>query len=108
MKYKGKYKKLAEQFRKDGADDDTIEKWISEEMYCDELNNHSEVTDVNAYRVWASWPQKVRNIYLSNAFCINCGETSFTPGYNVLKYKHSIIIKGTCANCGSPIARVCD
>lgn len=32
MKYTGKYKKMAEQFRKDGASEAMIEKFIREEM----------------------------------------------------------------------------
>ena len=42
MEYKGKYKKMAEQFRRDGADEATIEKWIREEMDQDEFRSERE------------------------------------------------------------------
>ena len=44
MEYKGKYKKMAEQFRKDGADEYTVEKWIRQEMEQDEF-----VTSIRDY-----------------------------------------------------------
>lgn len=37
MKYKGKYKEMAEQFRADGCDDYTIEKFILQEMEMNEF-----------------------------------------------------------------------
>ncbi len=37
MKYTGKYIEMAEQFRKDGCDEYTVEKFIRQEMEMDEF-----------------------------------------------------------------------
>jgi hypothetical protein len=42
MKYTGKYKKMAEEFRKEGCDDATIEKFIRREMEDDEFQKGME------------------------------------------------------------------
>jgi len=56
MKYTGKYKEMAEQFRKDGADEYTIEKFIWEEMERDEFRKGEGTTELEAYKVWKRWP----------------------------------------------------
>ena len=48
MEYKGKYNKMAEQFRKDGVDEYTVEKWIRQEMEQDEFERLSGTTDPEA------------------------------------------------------------
>ena len=54
MKYVGKYKKMAEDFRKDGADEHLVEKFIREEMERDEFRKERGTTDLNAYRRFLS------------------------------------------------------
>ena len=109
MKYTGKYKKMAEQFRKDGVDEYLIEKFICEEMERDAFEKESGTTDLQAYKVWQSWPEERQQLYLNNAFCSNCMDTvSFVDGYNIRKDKWGLVIEGTCAKCGGKIRRVCD
>lgn len=108
MKYTGKYKEMAEQFRKDGADEYTIEKFIREEMEWDEFRKGEGTTDLEAYKIWKSWPEERRQMYLHNAFCGNCGMTSFTNEYNIRKDRRGLIVEGTCAKCGGRIRRACD
>ena len=62
MKYTGKYKKMVEQFRKDGADEALIEKFIREEMERDAFEKENGTTDLQAYRVWKSWPEERRDV----------------------------------------------
>ena len=108
MDYKGKYKRMAEQFRKDGADEYTIKKWIREEMDRDKFEKGRGITDLTAWKIWQSWLEECHDMYLHNAFCRNCRVTSFANGYTVRKDRFSLIIEGTCANCGDRIARACD
>ena len=109
MIYTGKYKKMAEEFRKDGADEYLIEKFIREEMERDAFEKESGMTDLQAYKVWQSWPEERQQLYLNNALCSNCMDAvSFDDGYNIRKDKWGLVIEGTCAKCGGKIRRVCD
>ena len=108
MKYVGKYKKMAEDFRKDGADEHLVEKFIREEMERDEFRKECGTTDLNAYRIWQSWPEKKRDLYLHNALCPNCRVTSFAEGYNIREDAYGLIVEGVCEKCGHRIARCCD
>lgn len=108
MKYTGKYKEMADAFRKDGVDEKTIERFIREEMESDEFHKGDGATDIGAVRLWETYPQEAKDMWLHNAFCSNCGMTSFAPGYNLRKDKFGVVIQGKCAKCGQPIARVCD
>ena len=108
MKYEGKYKEMAEQFRADGCDEYTIEKFIRQEMEMDEFRKGEGTTELDAYREWMKLPEDARDMFLNNALCINCGVASFAKGYNIRRDKYGIVIEGTCAKCGEKIARVVD
>lgn len=108
MKYEGKYKEMVEQFKADGCDDATIEKFIRQEMERDEFRKGEGTTELDAYREWMKLPEDVRNMYLGNAFCANCGVGTFAKGYNVRKDKYGIVIEGVCSKCGQKIAKVVD
>ncbi|MBG9988673.1 hypothetical protein HZY88_06770 [Aerococcaceae bacterium DSM 111176] len=67
------------------------------------------VTDFAAIKVWNEFPEKVRDMFLNNAFCSNCLDASFAPGYNLhLSEMGEVVIKGNCSTCGETIVRVCD
>lgn len=104
---KGKYKKMAEQFRKDGCDAATIEKFICQEMEADDFRKGEGTTDIAAVRLWKTLSEKEQQMLLNNAFCINCGVTSFQKGYSLRKDKFGVVIEGRCAKCGECIARTC-
>ena len=113
MKYTGKYKEMADQFHKDGADEYQIEKFIRKEMERDALEYRTVLAngaaDQEACEIWQSWPEERRKILLNNALCGNCGGlTSFAPGYTVWKDQWGLILDGKCAKCGGKIRRVCD
>ena len=121
MKYEGKYKEMAEQFRRDGADKYLIEKFIREEMMLDGLDPDTgklieEAADAgalpkgeinpNAYDEWMQYPEDVQQLFLTNALCDNCGEAAFADGYTVRKIKYGLLIEGVCDKCGAPIKRL--
>lgn len=106
-KYTGKYAEMAEQFRKDGCDEYTIEKFIRREMEADEFERGHGTTDIEAVRAWKIIPEEMKQEYLNNAFCRNCGVGSFKAGYNLRMDKFGIVIEGNCARCGKSIARCC-
>ena len=108
MKYMGKYKRIAEQFRRDGADEITIARWIREEMERDEFEKGEGIIDLAAWKTWQSRPKERREMYLHNAFCRNCRVTSFAEGYAIRQDHYGLIIEGKCAVCGEKIARACD
>ena len=108
MKYTGRFKKLAEQFRADGCDEAMIERFIREEMEREEWEKGQGTTGLDAYREWKAWPESRRQMYLDSAFCPVCGVASFAPGYVIRKDRFCLIIEGTCRACGSSIARCCD
>ncbi len=69
--------------------------------------------DLEAYRIWKSWPEERRQLYLHNAFCSDCfGKTyqasSFAPNYVIRRDEGMLIVEGKCAVCGHRMARVCD
>lgn len=108
MKYIGKYKKMAERFQKDGCDEYTIEKFIRQEKDADEVAKNENTTDIEAVRLWKSYSDETKEMWLHNAFCVNCGIVSFRPGYNLRKDKFSLIIEGFCDKCKRRIVRCCD
>ena len=108
MKYEGKYKDMAEEFRKDGADEYTVEKFIRQEMEREDFEKLSGTFDFEACKEWKSWPEERRKLYLNNAYCHNCGVTSFALGYNIRKDKIGIVVEGVCKKCGEKIVRCCD
>ena len=109
LQYTGKYKEMADQFRKDGADEDLIEKFIREEMELDAFEKENGTTNLQAFKTWQSWPEERKKILLNNALCGCCGGlTSFAPGYTVWKDQWGLILDGNCAKCGGKIRRVCD
>ena len=109
MKYTGKCKQMADQFRKDGADEYTIEKFFQQEMEIDEFQKGKGTTDIAAVQLWNDYPDEEKGMWLHNAFCINCGNTtSFNSGYNLRKDKYGVVIEGFCNKCGGRIVRCCD
>ncbi|MCI8993790.1 MAG: hypothetical protein HFG80_13930 [Eubacterium sp.] len=108
MKYTEKYKDMAEQFRKDGCDEYMVEKFIRREMEADKFRKEEGTTDIEAVRLWKSYPDEVKEMWLHHAFCYNCGTASFKPGYNLRKDKFGVVIEGFCDKCGGRIARCCD
>lgn len=108
MNYTGKYKKVAEQFRKDGADEYMIEKFIRQEMEMDEFRKGEGTTDIDAVKLWKTYPNEAREMWLNNAFCPTCGAVSFESGYNLRKDKFGVVIEGFCSKCGGRITRCCD
>jgi hypothetical protein len=108
MKYTGKYKQLADQFRADGCDEAMVERFIREEMERDEFEKNMGTTDLAAYREWQSWPERRRQMYLGNAFCPKCSMTSFAPGFTIRKDRFGLIVEGKCTLCGSRVVRCCD
>lgn len=108
MKYKRKYKEMAEQFQKDECDEYTVEKFILQEMEADELRKGKGITDMEALRLWKMYPNEAKEMWLNNAFCANCGKASFKLGYNLRKDKFGVVIEGFCDKCGERIVRCCD
>ena len=103
MKYEGKYAKMSEDFRRDGLDEYTIEKFIRQEMEEDEFQKGYGTTDIEAAREWKKVPDHVKERVLNCAYCHNCGDGSFKPGYNLRKDKFGIVIEGFCIKCGGPL-----
>ena len=64
------------------------------------------VTELAAWRRWMQVPEDVRPRILSSAFCPRCRLASFAPGWTVRKVEYGILIEGSCAGCGGPIARM--
>lgn len=71
-------------FRNDGCDEYTVEKFIRQEMERDEYQKGEGTTDIEAIRLWNSYSDEAKVMWLHNAFC------------------------GNCDKCGGRIARCCD
>lgn len=99
---------MAEQLQKDGCDEYTIEKFIRQEKDADEFGKNEGTTDIEAVRFWKSYSDETKEMWLHNAFCINCGNASFRPGYNLRKDKFGLVIEGFCDKCEERIVRCCD
>ena len=56
---------MAEQFRNDGVDEYTVEKWIRQEMEQDEFERLSGTTDPEALKEWETWPEDKRQLFLN-------------------------------------------
>ena len=75
---------------------------------------YEQPIDLSAYRIWKSWPEERRQLYLNNAYCSTCRQSgasksaSFAPGYRIRQYPSGLVIEGCCAVCGEEIIRFCD
>lgn len=105
MDYEGKYAEMAEQLRADGCDERTVERFVREEMEADEWRAGEGITEFEAFKAWRELPDGEKRILLTTAFCHNCGTATFSPGYAVRRGKWGLVVEGTCAKCGSRIAR---
>lgn len=99
---------MDEQFKKDDCDKYTIEKFIRQEMEADEFAKGEGTTDIDAVRLWKSYPDEAKEMWLHIAFCINCGSASFKLGYNLRKDKFGVMIEGFCDKYERRIVRCCD
>mgnify|MGYP002473582089 CR=1 FL=1 len=74
-----------------------IERFVAEEGAEDEFRRGRK-----------NMPESIRQLLLGNAFCPNCGTTSFASGYSLRMRDGFMLIEGRCATCGAEIARLCD
>ena len=63
------------------------------------------VVDFAAAKKWADTPEWAKEILLTNAFCPNCFDKSFAPGFSLRDDPMGFVVEGRCAKCGAPIAR---
>ena len=84
--YQGKYKKMADEFRKDGCDEYTVEKFIRQEMEADEFAKGEGSTDLEAVRLWKAYPDEAKEMWLTEAFCPNCRARCWKDSYCVAKF----------------------
>lgn len=103
-----KYEEMARQMRADGVSEETIARFVAEEMEEDELRRSKGVTEIEALREWRKIPEHIRKLLLANAFCHNCGTTEFAPNYTLRMRRGRVLIEGCCAKCGAEVARLCD
>ena len=103
-----KYEEMAQQMRADGVSEETIARFVAEEMVEDEFRRGKGLTEIEALREWRKTPEHIRKLLLANAFCHNCGTTGFAPGYTLRMRHGRVLVEGRCAECGAEIARLCD
>ena len=82
-----KYEEMARQMRADGVSEETIARFVAEEMEEDEFRRGKGVTEIEALRERRKIPEHIRKLLLANAFCHNCGSAEFAPGYT-LRMRH--------------------
>lgn len=103
-----KYEEMARRTRADGVSEETIARFVAEEMEEDESCRCKGVTEIEALREWRKIPEHIRKLLLANAFCHNCGTTELAPGYTLRMRHGCVLIEGRCAECGAEVARLCD
>ncbi len=108
MEYIGKYKEMAEQFRKDGCDEVMIAEFISREMEEDAFYDSGLEDAIDSEKLWAEFPNDIKDLFLNSALCDKCGVSSFAPGYKIVGSKYSVVIEGKCIKCSEDMVRVCD
>ena len=103
-----KYEEMARQMRADGVSEETIAKFVAEEVEEDVFRRGKGITEIEALREWRKIPEHIRKLLLANAFCHNCGTTEFAPGYTLCMRHGRVLVEGCCAKCGAEVARLCD
>lgn len=103
-----KFEEMARQMRANGVSEETIARFVAEEMAEDEFRRGKGVTEIEALREWKKTPEHVRKLLLANAFCHNCGTTEFAPGCTLHMRHGRVLVEGCCAKCGAEVARLCD
>ena len=94
--------------RADGVSEETIVRFVAEEMAEDEFRRGKGVTEIEALREWKKTPEHIRKLLPANAFRHNCGTTEFAPGYTLRMRHGRVLIEGGCAKCGAEVARLRD
>lgn len=108
MEYEDKYAEMAEQFRADGCDEATVERFVREEMEADAALACEGITQLDAYREFRALPEWEQEILRTNAYCPNCGMTSLAPGFAVRMASGLLLLEGKCEQCGHRAARMRD
>ena len=103
-----KYEEMARPMRADGVSEETIVRFVAEEMVEDEFRRGKGATEIEALREWKKIPEHIRKLLRAHAFCHNCGTTEFAPGYTLRMRHGCVLIEGCCAKCGAEVARLCD
>lgn len=103
-----KYEEMVQQMRANSVDEAIIARFVAKEMREDEFRRGRGTTDIEAARVWKSMPENIRQLLLGNAFCPNCGATSFASGYSLRMRDGFVLIEGRCTACGAEVTRLCD
>lgn len=85
-----------------------IERFVAKEKAEAEFRRGRGTTDIEAARIWKAMPENIRQLPLGNAFCPNCGVTSFASSYSLRMRDGFVLIEGRCAAGGAEIARLCD
>ena len=85
-----------------------IERSVAKEKAEAEFRRGRGTTDIEAARIWKGMPENIRQLPPGNAFCPNCGVTSFASGYSLRMRDGFVLIEGRCAACGAEITRLCD
>lgn len=68
-------------------------------MEADKFAKGEATTDIETVGFWKSYLDKIKEMWLHNAFCIKCGNTSFKHEYNLPKDKFGVVIEGFCVKC---------
>lgn len=103
-----KYEEMARQMRADRVSEETIARFVAEEMEEDEFRRSKGVTEIEALRGRSKIPEHIRKLLLANAFCHNCGTTEFAPGYALRMRRGRVLVEGCCTECRAEVARLCD
>lgn len=103
-----KYEEMARQMRADGVSEETIARFVAEEMVEDEFRRGKGVAEIEALRERKKTPEHVRKLQLAKAFCHNCGTTELAPSHTLRMRYDRVLVEGCCAKCGAEVARLCD
>lgn len=108
MEYEGKYKEVAEQFRKHGLSEAQVKIFVDGVKAQDAFNEGRGINDPKAVEEFETYPKWVRDMWLTNVPCPICDIGSFKEGYTIRKYGSKLLIDGYCSVCGSIIYKECE
>ncbi len=61
---------------------------------------------MEANRKWLSIPEQTRKMLIGNVFCGECRGAVTIKDFIITSNPMGVLLKGKCANCGQPVARV--
>jgi hypothetical protein len=72
----------------------------------EESKENNGVIQLTVWKKWMELPAGTREKILGNVWCGRCSKAVTIRDFTIHKERFGLVLKGSCASCGQPVARV--